>query len=176
MRRRLLRTLVAPRVLSASLRSSSSFRTSSALWRRRVGILCQAALDHAGQISGYLRARLLSDWRRVSLMMEESTSAGVSPPNGRSPGQHLVKNDTQRENVRARVHCRPLRLLRRHVVQRSDNHALRRLRCCGEHSLSASPPTNPLVGFASPKSSTLMRPSSPTIMLSGLRSRCVMPS
>ncbi len=62
----------------------------------------------------------VTDWG-VSLRMEEITEAESLAPERTLSRRHLVENDAEGEDIRARIEGLPLRLLRRHVGDRSHN-------------------------------------------------------
>jgi hypothetical protein len=61
-----------------------------------------------------------------SLSTARSSAMVVSPRNGRLPVDHLEEHDAEGEEVGARVDRLSRRLLRRHVRQRAEHHALAR--------------------------------------------------
>ena len=93
----------------------------------------------------------------------------------RPAGQHLEEQRAEREDIGARVGLEPFDLLRRHVLERAEDRALR-----GQFGGVVGSIDRPLARrrgaalFARPKSSSLA-PDFVSITLAGFRSRCTMP-
>ena len=94
-------------------------------------------------------------------------------------GQHLEQHASERPDVGALVHRLPARLFGTHVRGGAENHAglCHRRRRDGRRSREGARRRALLVSMAlaSPKSSTLTRPSGRTFTLAGLRSRWMIP-
>ena len=110
------------------------------------------------------RLRLLLDLRREHLRRRSSGKRT-------RPGEHLVGDAAERVEVGAMIDVRVrARLFRRHVRRRAECDAQRRQRTVRRPSWPATSSA-----FATPKSVTTATPPG-EMMLSGLMSRCTMPS
>ena len=56
-------------------------------------------------------------------------TGGTSTGKRRSPGEHFIKHESNREDVGTPVRGEPLELLGRHVLDRTDQRTVDRQRC-----------------------------------------------
>ncbi len=99
-----------------------------------VGILGQRAPDDV--VHGRWRQRLTRRGRRRLAVQDRGDDARLAVAGKRALARaHLVQQRAQREDVGARIHRARFELLGRHVLERADQHALRRdrrvARCAG---------------------------------------------
>ena len=59
---------------------------------------------------------LISENRRQQISRRRSAERLLT-------GEHLVQHNAETPDVRARIHCQPPRLLRRHIRDRAENHS-----------------------------------------------------
>ena len=131
----------------------------------------EAAIDQPRQHARHRWLQLVHRSRPVPQDRRDDRGgvAAVERPTAR---QHLVEDDAQREDIGACVDAFALRLLGRHVGRSPHRLAGTRRRLVGTSPTRSGSPSIP---FARPKSSTLIRPSSPTMTFAGLRSRWAIP-
>ena len=126
--------------------------------------------------SGGRSARTLRGGGGGSRRIAELISTADAPPNGRLPGRELVEHDAEREQVGPRVRRLAAQLLGRHVRASCRRPGQREeigesiVGACVAPGAGAS-----AASLASPKSSTLIRPSFDSMTFAGFRSRCTTP-
>ena len=91
------------------------------------------------------------------------------------PGQHLVQNRAEREDVGSVVGGNAADLLRRHVAERSEHHSRLRARRIVGTTLPTAPIGSGSVSLARPKSRIFTRSPAVMNMFSGFRSRWTIP-
>ena len=157
--------------------SSRSIRRSFALWYRRSGSFASARRTTRPRSPGSAGLSSVIGFG-VSLTKRRNDRHARGARKRPLACRHLVEHDPKREEVRPRVDRFPFRLFGRHVRGGAEN-----LTDSGDHgSRHRRPRPSAHAGrsasFASPKSSTLIRPPcsrSPMRTLPGFRSRWVMP-
>ena len=90
-----------------------------------VGVLGQARADHPVQRPAATAAPVRPIGRGSSFMIDEISEAWLAARERPRAGRHLVQHAAQRPEVAARVRVLPFQLLRRHVLERADDRALR---------------------------------------------------
>ena len=137
--------------------------------------------SNAGGVSGWTAEIGSGSFSRIAL----ATLIWLLPSNGLAPGHHLIKNGSQREQVRSGVGLLTLNLLRRHVLDRPDHRTRSRERRnrTGLGS-SSGPPTKEARSMLQPshrpRTSPAQSPSASrrlfvSMMFPGFRSRCTIP-
>ena len=143
--------------------------------------LLEGTPNDALDLLGHVRAHGLQGRGRIAENRRQRQQMRV-PGEGPAAGEHLVEHGAKGEDVGARVHGIPLRLLGGHVGDRAQDHALpgahvggtgRRGRVGGHFPGRGRPGS---MSLARPKSRTLTRPPGLTITLAGLTSRWTIPA
>ena len=109
-------------------RSSGSFARHAPTTRSSAGGVSGCSAEMGGRV----RSRIARDQARLALALERLLAR-----------QHLVEHRAEREDVRARVGLAAFELLRRHVLKRPEDRALRREARAASSAASTGPPPTP---------------------------------